>query len=332
MRVIGSDRLLLAACPAQQSKQEKGAYRMALFFDVTQIAKGFDPRGLMRMPGRWALQRPSLPLAGRAEEFFQPAATVPSLQPEDRMVVVTIGTETHVYPADLLAVVAGATDMVGGRRVFVAWNPVTQLASCLEAKMEDKPIDWQDSGLLYRGNEVLFDGGTGSLWDPATGAALTGPMSDRATQVLPVQVCLWGQWKAAHPDASILNPPGINLDPATTKRIETYLASPVVPVPLAQSGPGPSPLPAKAFVLGLSAGDQSRAYDLGALFAAGTKSLKDTVGTQDFEITITSPRAATATSGGAPVNSSVMLWFGWKELHPKTTVYGQTAEAPPVNP
>ena len=110
-----------------------------------------------------------MPLAGRAEEFFQPAATLTSLQAEDRMVVVSIGTETHVYPANLLAVVAGVTDMVGGRRVFVTWSPVTQLARCLAAKMDDKPIDWQDAGLVYRGNEVMFDAGTGSLWDTATG-------------------------------------------------------------------------------------------------------------------------------------------------------------------
>ena len=86
-----------------------------------------------------------------------------------------------------------------------------------------------------------------------------------------MQVCLWGQWKAAHPDSSVLNPPGITLDKDTGKRIDTYLASPVVPVPLAQSGPGPSPLPAKAFVLGLSAGDQSKAYDLARPLRGGDR-------------------------------------------------------------
>ena len=81
-------------------------------------------------------------------------------------------------------------------------------------------------------------------------------------------------------------------------------------------------------MLGLSAGGQSRAYDLRTLFTAGQTSLKDTVGGQDFDITITSPRTATATSAGKPADAPVMLWFGWKELHADTSVYGAAPATP----
>ena len=174
---------------------------------------------MLHLAGRWAEQRPSLAVAGRAEEFFQPAATLTTLQDDERLVVVSIGTETHVYPANLLAMFAGVTDVVGERRVFVSWSPVTQLARCLAAKVDDKPVDWVDAGMVYHGNEVMCDVATGSLWDVATGLALTGPMAEKTAEVLPVQVCLWGPWKAAHADSSVLNPPGLTMDKDIGKRL-----------------------------------------------------------------------------------------------------------------
>ena len=356
IRVVGSDRILLAAAPAQVVKRGDQSYRMPEeTFDATQRAADFDALALARLPRRWAGQRPVVAAAGKVQQLFQPAVTVPDLEPADRIVTVTIGEETHAYPVLLLYSVAGVLDLVGGRQVFVTWSPVTQVARCLVPQVDDKPLELQDAGLVYRGNELLFDVGTGSLWDTLTGAALTGPMVGKTVQVLPSDVLPWGQLKQDQPTANVLVLPGTTFDKQVRDRVEAYLNSPAIPVPVvppkatpaapaapaAESGEAPQAAgqggpPPKAFVLGIAVGKESRAYDLGALFSAGKKELKDAVGGRDFEITVTSPRTAQATSGGKPVDAPVMLYFGWKQAHPETTVYGAAAPAaapePPAAP
>ena len=155
-----------------------------------------------------------------------------SLQPADRVVVLTVGPETHVYPVDLLSSVAGVLDQVGGRDVFVTLSPLTQLARCLVAQMDDKSVDWQDAGLVYRGNEVLFDSATGSLWDTFRAPPLTGPLAGKTAQLLPAQVWPWRQWKEDHPTSNVMVLPGATLDKDAAQRVEAYLSSPVVPIPL----------------------------------------------------------------------------------------------------
>lgn len=104
-------------------------------------------------------------------------------------------------------------------------------------------------------------------------------------------------------------------------------STPTTPTAAAPAGPKP-----KSFVLGIAVGKQSRAYDLGALFSEGKKELKDSVGGKDFDIEVTSPRTAIATSGGKPVDARVMLYFGWKEAYPDSTVYGMPEPAPAAAP
>ncbi len=356
--VVGSNRVLIAASPPQLVKRGQQTFRTAEeTFDVTQRAPSFDPALLMRMPGRWAGQRPVVMAAGKLQELFQPAVTVKDLQPTDRAITVTIGDETHVYPVDLMSSLAGVIDLVGGRQVFVTWSPVTQLARCLDLTVDGKAVQWQDAGLVYRGNEVLIDPATGSLWDSFGGDALSGSMAGKVTQDLIAEVWPWADWVQAHATSNVLVLPGDTPDKESAQRMESYLSSPSVPIPLAHA-PAPPPAPTapaatgmpatsgspvtpmaptapstpagpalKSFVLGIAVGKESRAYDLGALFSEGKKELKDSVGGKDFEITVTSPRTAIAASDGKPADASVMLYFGWKEAHPDSTVYGAPAPA-----
>jgi hypothetical protein len=326
--VIGSDRVLIGASPAHLVKSGDRTYLVPeQTFDATQTAPGVDRRGMARLAGRWAGQRVVVAAAGKLQEIFQPASTVTDLQPDDRVVVLTMGKETHVYPVDFLSTVACVADEVAGSRVAIVWSPVTQAARCLAAEVDGKPVQWEDAGLVYRGDEVLFDAGTGSLWDSFSGAALTGPMAGKTAQVLPVQVWPWGQWHGEHPASQVLLVPGFKADKDAAQHIEKYLGSSTPPVPLSHKPETPSGVSDMAFVLGLAVGKEARAYDLGALFDSGKRELKDTVGGKQLEIEVTSPRTAVATSDGQSVDAPVMLYFGWREEHPETTLYGQPTAA-----
>lgn len=246
IRVVGSDRVLVAAAPSQLVKRGGQTFRTAEdTFDVTKMAPDFKPALLLRMPGRWAGQRPTIMAAGKLQELFQPAVTVKDIQPTDRVVTVTVGDETHAYPVALLTTMAGVIDQVGGSRVFVTWSPLTQLARCFAAELDGKAVQWQDAGLVYRGDEVLFDAGTGSLWDSLSGSALSGPMAGKAVKDLPAEVWPWADWVKDHATTNVLVLPGAAPDAKAAERIEAYLSSPDVPIPLAHAAAPapPRPLP-----------------------------------------------------------------------------------------
>jgi hypothetical protein len=62
------------------------------------------------------------------------------------------------------------------------------------------------SGLLSRSNKVMYDLRTESVFDTFTGAAVSGPLRD-AGLVLEETTGVrttWGEWKAAHPDTTII--------------------------------------------------------------------------------------------------------------------------------
>jgi hypothetical protein len=62
------------------------------------------------------------------------------------------------------------------------------------------------SGLLSRSNKVMYDLRTESVFDTFTGAAVSGPLQDAGVVLEETTVVrtTWGEWKAAHPDTTII--------------------------------------------------------------------------------------------------------------------------------
>jgi len=59
-------------------------------------------------------------------------------------------------------------------------------------------------GLLYRGSFVLYDRGTRSLWVHVTGECVAGPLAGERLEFLPSVVTTWAEWRAAHPNTTVL--------------------------------------------------------------------------------------------------------------------------------
>jgi len=61
------------------------------------------------------------------------------------------------------------------------------------------------SGLLYKRNMLFFDRETDSLWSQLLSRALTGPLAGAHLTVLPAENATWGEWRAAHPNTSVMS-------------------------------------------------------------------------------------------------------------------------------
>ncbi len=130
--------------------------------------------------------------------------------PDDRLVFgVTINDESRAYPKNLMEVHEMVNDSLGGRRIGI---PYCTLCGSAQAYFTDKvpagvevPV-LRTSGLLTRSNKVMFDLNTFSVFDTFTGEALSGPLHDQGIvlEQASVVTSTWGEWKAAHPDTTIV--------------------------------------------------------------------------------------------------------------------------------
>jgi hypothetical protein len=307
-------------------------------FDVGKKADDFEMDHLLRLSTRFADQ---IPVFRKLEEDpahpvpppFAPASEVKSVRPTDRVFVLP-GVPDRAYPLPAVDPFVAAYDASGDRPLFLVWNPLRQAARCLVAQGGGAEIEWRDAGLVYRGAPVFYDKETGSLWDGFTGEAITGPKAGSSAEVVPVTVLTWDSWVAEHPDGEVfvagLPTTGLPVgETLSDQALAQWLASPSLP-PNSEPGDG-DPLADKAYVLGVVAGGQARAYPLEALAAAQQEQVADTIGGAQVSVTVTSPMTGSATVDGAPAaDAEVMLWYAWREVHPETTVYTVAAPEPPA--
>lgn len=68
----------------------------------------------------------------------------------------------------------------------------------------DQVLEFGVSGKLVRNVLVMYDRQTSSLWLQLTGEAIEGPLSGQKLEFLPSRLTTWGDWKERHPDTLAL--------------------------------------------------------------------------------------------------------------------------------
>jgi hypothetical protein len=128
---------------------------------------------------------------------------------KDRHVVfgVVVDGEARAYPKRILAWHEMARDRLGGREIVLAYCTLCGAAIPYDARVSGAPRTFGTSGLLYRSNKLMYDRETNSLWSALTGRAVVGPQSREGTRLtkLPVVTTTWGEWRAAHPDSTVVS-------------------------------------------------------------------------------------------------------------------------------
>ncbi len=122
---------------------------------------------------------------------------------------VVINDEARAYPRHIMEIHEMVNDTLGGRRIGM---PYCTLCGSAQAYFtDDVPADvtqpvLRTSGLLARSNKVMYDLVTKSVFDTFTGEAVSGPLREQGVVLnqATVVTTTWGEWKAAHPDTTII--------------------------------------------------------------------------------------------------------------------------------
>ncbi|WP_419930877.1 DUF3179 domain-containing (seleno)protein [Candidatus Poriferisodalis sp.] len=133
-----------------------------------------------------------------------------SWYPDDGVVfAVVLGGEARAYPRHIMEIHEMINDSLGGRRIGM---PYCTLCGSAQAYLTEEVPDGvatpvlRTSGLLSRSNKVMYDLITKSVFNTFTGEAVSGPLREQGV-VLPqttVVTTTWGEWKAAHPETTIV--------------------------------------------------------------------------------------------------------------------------------
>jgi hypothetical protein len=219
----------------------------------------------------------------------------PRLAEDDLVVGVARDGEARAYPLRLLNYHEIVNDTFDGP-LLVTYCPLCRSAVVAERRAGGDPTVFGVSGLLYRNALVMYDEATDSNWSQILAQAITGELTGERLELLPSTLATLGEWRASHPDTTVLRPPPESDTLGTGSGVRDYTTDPYPGYDESDRiGIGgefdDDRLGPKAEVVGVAVEETARAYTTDAIETEGL--IEDTVG----EL----PIVVTSTADGTPI-------------------------------
>ncbi len=240
--------------------------------------------------------------------------------PDDRTIFgIVVNGEARAYPKNMMEVHEMVNDTVGGRRVGM---PYCTLCGSAQAYLTDdapeglETLELRTSGLLSRSNKVTYEFHTRSVFDTFTGLGLSGPLQGHQLEPVTVITATWGDWKAAHPDTSIVAEDG----GIGRRYIDDPLGGRDDDGPIFPIGEVDPRLPVQEPVLGVVAPDGTAvAFPVGEVVRALEGGTPVEFG--DVRVVTDGAGLTAETSAGDPISTHQAFWFAWSQFNPDTAVW-----------
>ncbi|MEO1064762.1 MAG: DUF3179 domain-containing (seleno)protein [Actinomycetota bacterium] len=240
--------------------------------------------------------------------------------PDDRIVFgVVIDGEARAYPRNIMEVHEMVNDTLGGRRIGIPYCTLCGSAQAwfTDDSGTDEPLELRTSGLLSRSNKVMYELNSFSVFDTFLGNAVSGPLREAGVQLeaVPVVTSTWADWKAAHPDTTIVAEDGglgrtYPLDPLRGRDDN----GPIFPV-----GDVDARLGAQDQVVGVVGPEGPVAFDAEAASAALDGG--ETVELAGVRVVSDGAGLVAELVDGGDVPSHQAFWFAWSQFHPATELW-----------
>ena len=127
------------------------------------------------------------------------------LEQQEPVLLVQLGDEARAYPIQILMWHEIVNDTLGSLPVAVTFCPLCNTGIAFERTLDGQVLDFGTTGRLRYSNLVMYDRQTESWWQQATGEAIAGEFTGRQLAFVPASMVAWGDFKAAHPDGTVLS-------------------------------------------------------------------------------------------------------------------------------
>ena len=233
---------------------------------------------------------------------------------------VSINGEHRAYPRSIMEVREMVNDTLGGRDFAM---PYCTLCGSAQVYFTDEVPDGierpvlRTSGLLSRSNKVMYDVTTFSIFDTFLGKAVTGPLRDAGIELNQNSVITttWGQWKADHPDSTVLDISLALGRPDSDLRNTRDANGPIFPI-----GDVDPRLPVQEDVLGvLTASGDPLAFHVKSAIAALERG--EFIEVDGISVLLDGGGVRAVDADGNDVGGHQAFWFAWSQFHPDTDLW-----------
>ena len=172
---------------------------------------------------------------------------------------VSVNGQAKAYPIQFLGYHHHVQDTVGGKAILVTYCTVCRTGRVYEPLVNGRKESFRLVGMDHF-NAMLEDATTKSWWRQATGEAITGKLKgQKLPEILSTQTSL-ASWLQLHPASLIMQP-----DPAFIKSYDSTMKFENGTSKSKLTGTDSLSWKEKSWVVGVKAGDKTKAYDWNVL-------------------------------------------------------------------
>jgi hypothetical protein len=288
---------------------------------VAQNKNGFDyseasvPVGQIHWGG---VPRDGIPSIERPK--FLAAAEAKSVRKSDRVLGVFRNGVAKAYPIRILERHEVVNDQFGADAVVVTYCPLCFSGMSFLVDSQTTKLTFGVSGLLYNSDVLLYDRQTGSLWSQIMSQAISGPLKGVKLEAVATAHTSWHEWSERHPDTLVLSrDTGYRIN-YRDYHYRDYKQSRQLMFPVANKS---NQYSNKELVLGVTVGDNFKAYPFKELRKNGATTFEDSIaGTKlTIEWNKKEAYARVLTADGEELPTVIVYWFAWYAFHPNTVLF-----------
>jgi len=245
------------------------------------------------------------------------------LQPNDRVIVVTVDDQTRGYPIAILTWHEVINDELAGVPVAVVYCPLCDSVTVVDRRIGGKTLEFGISGLLHNSNVLLYDRTDNALWSQLGFRAVSGPKVGRALRHLPWELITFKALRERYAKATVVtNQTGHRRD-YSQDPYGDYFATDRLMFPVAHHD---ARLKAKERVVGICVGDVCRAYPVQRILDARGRTITDQLGGQRVELQADASGGVRIVQAPRDARVAHSFWFAWAAFHPNTELSNGVGE------
>lgn len=191
--------------------------------------------------------------------IFAPVADATSLDPSEPVIALELDGAARAYPVRILVWHEIVNDRVGGAPVAVTFCPLCNSPITFDRRVAGRTLTYAVSGRLIRGNLVMFDRETETLWQQLTGEPIRGPLEEESLRLVPSRMIPFGEFRRSHPRGQVMTAETGFDEAYGQDPYGTYGLDPEQPSSFQFGAQADQRLPPKQRVLGLVVGDDAAA-------------------------------------------------------------------------
>ena len=198
------------------------------------------------------------------------AADSAGLDPDDMVMSVTLGGDTHAFPIRAIGYHHIVNDVVSGLPVAATYCTLCHTGIVWKRIVDGQVLTFRLTG-IRNGNALLRDEETGTIWQQTTGVAIFGPLKGRHLDLMHSDELTFAVWRSERPRGLILKPDAQFASLYEKKDWEKAIEKDDSVIDTSKTGIAPREL-----MLGIASGSASKAFPWKAVLAA--KLIQDRVG------------------------------------------------------